>query len=79
MRVRKPAVAVFAMAGLLGLVAPVAAEPGDARFLGALDQMGISTRIRPTRSPAARRYAGTSPRGTAPIRRPRASRTPTRA
>ncbi|ORW69704.1 hypothetical protein AWC24_04765 [Mycolicibacter senuensis] len=34
--------AVFAMAGLLGLAAPVAAEPGDARFLGALDQMGIS-------------------------------------
>ncbi|MEZ0382706.1 MULTISPECIES: DUF732 domain-containing protein [Mycobacteriaceae] len=42
MRARKTTVAVFAMAGLMGLAAPAAAEPGDAGFLGALDQMGIS-------------------------------------
>lgn len=42
MRVRKPALAVFAMAALLGLAAPAAAEPGDSGFLGALDHMGIS-------------------------------------
>lgn len=42
MRVRTPALAVFAMAGLLSLAAPAAAEPGDSGFLGALDQVGIS-------------------------------------
>ncbi len=34
--------AVIAMAGMLGLAAPAAAEPGDTGFLGALDNMGIS-------------------------------------
>lgn len=42
MKVRKPAVAALAVAGLLGLAAPAAAEPGDIGFLGALDAMGIS-------------------------------------
>lgn len=38
----KLGVAAFALAGLLGLAAPAAAEPGDGNFLGALDKMGIS-------------------------------------
>lgn len=42
MTVRKPVLAAFAVAGLLGLAAPASAEPGDAGFLGALDQVGIS-------------------------------------
>lgn len=42
MTVRKPVLAAIAVAGLLGLAAPVAAETEDAGFLSALDQMGIS-------------------------------------
>ncbi|HEU4361510.1 MAG TPA: DUF732 domain-containing protein, partial [Mycobacterium sp.] len=41
-KARKPLVAAMAVAGLLGWAAPASAEPGDAGFLGALDQMGIS-------------------------------------
>ncbi len=42
MTMRKPVVAACAVAGLLGLAAPAAADPGDGNFLGALDKMGIS-------------------------------------
>ncbi|BBX24341.1 hypothetical protein MTER_37520 [Mycolicibacter terrae] len=42
MKVRKPVLAAFTVAGLLGLAAPAAAEPSDSGFLGALDQVGIS-------------------------------------
>ena len=42
MTMRKPVVAAFAVAGLLGLAAPAAADSGDGNFLGALDKMGIS-------------------------------------
>ncbi|WP_046318924.1 DUF732 domain-containing protein [Mycobacterium sp. UM_Kg1] len=42
MRARKPMVAAFAVAGLLGLAAPATADPGDSEFLNALDKMGIS-------------------------------------
>lgn len=42
MTMRKPVVAAFAVAGVLGLAAPAAADPGDGNFLGALDKMGIS-------------------------------------
>ncbi|MEO6795121.1 MAG: DUF732 domain-containing protein [Mycobacterium sp.] len=42
MGVCKAALAVTAMAGLLGLAAPAAAEPTDDGFLVALDQVGIA-------------------------------------
>ncbi|KLO25510.1 hypothetical protein ABW16_22705 [Mycolicibacter heraklionensis] len=38
----KLAVTAFAVAGLLGMATPAAADPGDGNFLGALDKMGIS-------------------------------------
>lgn len=39
---RALAVSAFAVAGLLTPATPVAADPGDTSFLGALDKMGIS-------------------------------------
>lgn len=42
MTVRKPVLAAMAVAALLGLAAPAAAETGDTGFFVALDQMGIS-------------------------------------
>ncbi|MEB3020373.1 DUF732 domain-containing protein [[Mycobacterium] crassicus] len=39
---RKSVLAAVAVAGLLGLAAPAAADTGDSGFLGALDQQGIS-------------------------------------